>query len=157
VTIAESRRDFAAAATILEEILGRSRRTEDPGDSGNNDRVFLIHLGYAYQQLGRYVDAAGAFGRAKAVGGEPDAALLGYEVEALILAKDLAHGLAAVRAARERFPDSPDLAAQEATILREQGDLKGALAIVETLRKRTPREVNVLLEVADFYQRAKRL
>lgn len=156
VTIAEARRDFAAAATELESIMSRSRRSEDPGDTANNDRVFLVHLGYAYQQLSRYADAAAAFGRAKAVGGEPDAQLLGYEIEALVQDKSYDRALAAVREARGKFPQNADLATQEATVLREKGDLPGAFAIVEKLRKEQPKEIATLLEIADFYQRAKR-
>ena len=118
--------------------------------------MFLVHLGYAYQQLGRFADAAEAFERAKSVGGEADATLLGYRVEALVLAKDLDKALAEVRAARAKFPNDSDLATQEATILRDKGDEKGALAIIDTLRNKDPKDVNLLADVANFYQRAKR-
>jgi tetratricopeptide (TPR) repeat protein len=154
VTIAEARRDFTAAAAQLEAILARSRNGEDPAESASNDRVFLIHLGFAYQQQNRYADAAAAFGRAKRVGGEPDAALLGYHAEALLLAKDLERALTETRAARGRFPDDPDLASLEATVLREKGDLKGALTVVEALRQKSPEDPKVLLQVADFYRKA---
>lgn len=155
VTIAEARRDFASAAAQIEAILSRNRTGEDPAEGASNDRVFLIHLGFAYQQQNRYADAAGSFARAMAVGGEPDAQLLGYHAEALYLAKDLDRALAAVRSARSRFPDDPDLASLEATVLRERGDLAGALAIVEKLRQKSPRDVKVLTEVAEFYRRAR--
>ena len=59
VTIAEPRRDFAKAATLLEEILARP--PADGEEGSGNQRVFLVHLGFAYQQLGRYADAAEAF------------------------------------------------------------------------------------------------
>ena len=154
VTIAEARRDFAAAAAQLEAILARNRAGED--ESASNDRVFLIHLGFAYQQQNRYADAAAAFGRAKRVGGEPDATLLGYHAEALLLAKDLERALTETRAARGRFPDDPDLASLEATVLREKGDLKGALTVVEALRQKSPEDPKVLLQVADFYRKARK-
>jgi tetratricopeptide (TPR) repeat protein len=156
VTIAEARRDFAAAATGLETLLRRKGDGEDPVQRASNDRVFLIHLGFAYQQLGRFADAADAFGRASRVGGEPDAALLGYQVEALFLAKDYERALAEVRAARGRFPEDADLATQEANVLRARGEEPAALAIVEKLERQSPRDVDVLLQVAEFYQRAKR-
>jgi tetratricopeptide (TPR) repeat protein len=156
VTIAEARRDFPAAAAQLEGILARSRAGEDPTESASNDRVFLIHLGFAYQQQNRYADAAAAFGRAKRVGGEPDAALLGYHAEALLLAKDLDRALTETRAARGKFPDDPDLANLEATVLRDKGDLKGALTVVEAMRKKSPEDPKVLVQVADFYRKARK-
>jgi tetratricopeptide (TPR) repeat protein len=156
VTIAEARRDFPAAAAQLEAILARNRTGEDATESASNDRVFLIHLGFAYQQQNRYADSAATFGRAKRVGGEADAALLGYHAEALLLAKDLERALQETRAARDRFPNDPDLANLEATVLREKGDLKGALAVVEALRQKSPEDSKVLVQVADFYRKARK-
>ena len=69
VTIAEARRDYASAATLLETILARNKRGEDAAESANNDRVFLVHLGFAYQQQAKFAEAANAFGRAKALAG----------------------------------------------------------------------------------------
>lgn len=157
VTIAEKRRDYAAAAAELEKVLGRSRAGEDPKRSAGTDRVFLVHLGFAYQQLGRHADAVRAFERAKGAGNDPEAPLLGYHVDALILAKDWERALDEVRAARRRFPGNVEMATQEATILRERGDLQGALAILDELRRQSPRDVDVLLGVAGFHQRARRL
>ena len=42
-----------ARRPLLEEILARPRRRERREDAGNG-RVFLVHLGFAYQQLGRH-------------------------------------------------------------------------------------------------------
>jgi Flp pilus assembly protein TadD len=53
-----------------------------------------------------------------------------------------------------RFPDDLDLAALEATLLREKGDKNGALAIVSQLRAKSPSDPKVLARVADFYRRA---
>jgi tetratricopeptide (TPR) repeat protein len=153
VTIAEGKRDFAESARLLEGMLEGG--SED--DDRSNDRLLLVHLGFAYQQLGRFADAAGAFEKAAAAsGGEADASLLGYRVDALILAKDYDQALAAVRDARSKFPDDPDLASAEATILHFKGDDDAALVIVDGLVKKAPADVGVLLQVAEFYQRVKR-
>jgi tetratricopeptide (TPR) repeat protein len=154
--VAEARRDYASAATLLETILARNKRAEDPAKSASNDRVFLVHLGFAYQQQGKFAEAAQAFGRAKAVAGDADADLLGYEAEALYLSKDLERALVETRSARTRFPDDPDLAGLEAAILRSRGDMPGALAIVDAMRAKDPHDPRVLAQVAQFYQRAKR-
>jgi len=157
VTIAEQRRDHARAAALLEEILARPASAEDAGSR----RVFLVHLGFAYQQLQRYDDAAQQFAKATETGGAPDANLLTFHAEALSLAGKKAEALAATRTARGRFPDDVDLAVLEATLLRETGDKAGAAAIVAGLREKLPPDAadskeraKVLGRVADFYRRA---
>ncbi|HSD66169.1 MAG TPA: tetratricopeptide repeat protein, partial [Vicinamibacteria bacterium] len=156
VTIAEARRDFAGAAAMLEAILSRPPAEGEDGPSDR--RAFLVHLGFAYEQLDRYEDAAKAFARAKDEGSPPDANLLSFHAEALHLAKRTDDALVAVRAARERFPDDVDLCGLEATLLREKGDTAAGTALIEGLRARAPKDqkAKVLGRVADFYRRAGR-
>jgi hypothetical protein len=78
-------------------------------------------------------------------------------VEALILAKDLERALTEVRAARQKFADDEDLLALEANVLEDRGDRAGAIALMDGLRKKSPRDLDVLMRVAQFHQRAKRL
>jgi tetratricopeptide (TPR) repeat protein len=145
------------AEALLEELLSRPP-VEGDDDGPSDRRVFLVHLGFAYQQLGRHAEAAKAFARAKDEGGPPDANLLSFHAEALYLAKQKDEALAAVRAARERFPDDPDLCGLEATLLREKGDETAATALIEALRAKAPEDekAKVLGRVADFYRRAGR-
>jgi tetratricopeptide (TPR) repeat protein len=156
VTVAEARQDHQAAADGLEAILARNRTGEDPAESVNNDRIFLARLGIAYQQLGRPQDAAEAFRKAAAVAGEPDAELIEYRIEALLQARELDKALGEARAARTRFPKDVELAFLEAAVLREKGDNKAALEIVDKLRHAAPKDPRVLVQTARFYQRAKR-
>jgi tetratricopeptide (TPR) repeat protein len=156
VTIAEGRRDFKAAAAALEAILARGHGDESGPEASSNDRVFLVHLGFAYQQLGRFADAAEAFGRAVALGTDADASLVSHRIEALTLARDLPKALVEVRAARVRFPKDVDLANDEAEVLRLQGDVDGAVRVLEALRRERPDDPAVLLALADLDQRAKR-
>jgi len=138
VQIAEGRRDFAAAASQLEIILARSRSGEDVADAASRDRVFLIHLGFAYQQQGKFTEAASAFGRAKRVGGDPDAALLGY-------GSALMGGIAASRGRYVIMGDADD-----------SYDFLEVPRFVEKLRQGSPKDIKVLGQVADFYRRARR-
>jgi tetratricopeptide (TPR) repeat protein len=156
-TVAEARRDFAAAATELERLLARPRnQDEDAQQRANNDRAFLLHLGLAYQQLGRQAEAADAYGRAYELTGRAEAAVLNQRLDALVRARQLDRALTEVRAAREKAADDPQLITMEATILREQGQLEPALLLVEGLRQRSAGKLDGLLEVAEFYQRASR-
>ena len=152
VTLAEARRDFTGAAERIEKILLRNKTGE--ADGANNDRVFLVHLGIAYQQLARHREAADAFRRAASIG-DPDPALQGQHVEALLLARELDAALAAVRQYRALHPDDRDLVALEANVLRERGDVKGGEALIEGLRSKSPRDPGVLAQVADYHRRAR--
>jgi tetratricopeptide (TPR) repeat protein len=154
VTIAEQRRDHAKAAALLEEILARPASAEDAASR----RVFLVHLGFAYQQLERYADAAQQFARAIETGGPPEPNLMTFHAEALSLAGRKDEALAAARAARGRFPDDVDLAILEATLLREKGEMSAATTIVASVRDQSGQpakdRARTLGRVADFYRRA---
>jgi tetratricopeptide (TPR) repeat protein len=155
VTIAEQQRDHAKAAALLEEILARPA-TEDTEASR---RVFHVHLGFAYQQLGRKDDAVQQFAKAIEAGGAPDANLLTFHAEALSLAKRSDEALAATRKARARFPDDLDLAILEANLLRDKGDMAGASAIVTSLQAKPPADPaersRQLARIADFFRRGR--
>ena len=155
-TVAESRRDYASAAEQLERLLARSHEGEDAQQRANNDRAFLLHLGLDYQQLGRHADAAEAYGRAFALTGRTEAGVLAQRVQALVRARDLDHALSEVRDGRKRFPDEVQLVTLEATVLKEQGKAEQAMLIVEGLRQKSAGKFDALLEVAEFYQQAKR-
>jgi len=154
VTIAEARRDYQRAVALLEEILAGPEDADAAGT--DNARVFLVHLGFAYQQLGRFDDAADAFARAQEAAGESvDANLMIFRAEALSQARETDDALAVVREGRERFPDDPDLAGLEANLVRDKGDETAATALIEDLRRKGPDDVKVLGRVADFYRRAR--
>jgi tetratricopeptide (TPR) repeat protein len=155
-TVAESRRDYAGAVQQLERLLARSHEGEDAQQRASNDRAFLLHLGLDYQQLGRHADAADAYGRAFALSGRTEAGILAQRVQALLRARDLERALSEVRDGRKRFPDEAQLVTLEGTVLREQGKNEEAILLVEGLRQKSAGKFDALLEVAEFYQQAKR-
>jgi tetratricopeptide (TPR) repeat protein len=156
VTIAEAQRDAEAAHEKLERLLARDRSSEDPRQTVSNDRIFLVHLGFASQQLDRPLEAADAFARARALGEESDPSVARYEVEALRRAEAFARALEVVREARVAFPEDSSLISSEASILRESGDAEGADALIDALKEGASKDPDTLLDVAEYYQRAKR-
>jgi tetratricopeptide (TPR) repeat protein len=155
VTVAEARRDSAGAARILEQILKRKRDDEDPEQTRNNDRIFNVHLGFAYQQLERFGSAAEAFARARKLADEPDATLAGYQIEALRLGERLEDALGVVTEVRADLPDDPLLLGAEATLRREAGEDDAARALIDELRSQADGDPGALVEVADYHQRAR--
>jgi tetratricopeptide (TPR) repeat protein len=152
VTIAEARRDYVAAVTQLEQLV-RPRELPREADREANQRLFLVHLGAAYQQLGRFADAADAFRRARDAG-EPNADIDGYHVDALLRAKD-PRALAEAQAARTRFPEEIELGVLEAVAREAAGDVEGAKALSKTLAESANQAV-ALAQVAEFHQRGRR-
>lgn len=155
-TVAESKRDFAGAAAQLERILARPREGEEGEQRAGNDRLFLVHLGFDYQQLGRHAEAADAFGRAFELTGRTEAGVLAQRLQALVRARDLDKALTEAREARTRFPEEAELVTMEATILREKGKTEEAVLLAEGLRRRSAGKIDALMEVAEFYQQSKR-
>jgi tetratricopeptide (TPR) repeat protein len=155
-TVAEARRDYAGAAAQLERLLARPRAGEDAQQRASNDRMFLLHLGLDYGQLDRHAEAADAYGRAYALTGRTEAGVLAQRLQSLLRARDLDRALTEAREGRKRFPDEAQLVTMEATILREKGKTEEAILLAEGLRKRSAGKFDALLEVAEFYQQAKR-
>jgi tetratricopeptide (TPR) repeat protein len=155
-TVAEARRDYASAVAQFERLLARPRAGEDAEQRASNDRAFLLHLGLDYQQLDRHAEAADAYGRAFALGGRKEAGVLAQRVQALVRARDLDRALSEAREGRRLFPEEAQLVTLEATVLREQGKTEEAILLAEGLRARSAGKFDALLEVAEFYQQAKR-
>lgn len=159
VTLLEQKGALELADARLNTLLRRNTSNEDADSIARNNRVFWAHAGMVRQRLGRYQEAADAFGEAAKSGRERDASLVTYRIDSLISAKAFDKALAEVRAAKQdpAFKDEADLKFLEAYALRGTGDEKGASAMVEALLAATQDEANDTLAAADFYQRGKNL
>ncbi|MEO5763032.1 MAG: tetratricopeptide repeat protein, partial [Vicinamibacteria bacterium] len=161
VTILEQTGKLPQAEDRLNTLIRRNTSSEDADGIGRNNRVFWAHTGMVRQRLGRYKDAADAFGEAANADKEPDGSLVTYRIDALISAKEFAVALKEARAAKANpaFKDQDDLRTLEAYALRGTGDEKGASALVEAgiAGGMDKVEVNDLLGAAEFYQRGKNM
>ncbi|MEO8359331.1 MAG: tetratricopeptide repeat protein [Vicinamibacteria bacterium] len=159
VTILEQAGKLSEAEDRLNTLIRRNTSSEDADGIGRNNRVFWAHTGMVRQRLGRYKDAADAFGEAANANKEPDGSLVTYRIDALISAKEFALALKEARAAKANpaFKDQDDLRTLEAYALRGTGDEKSASALVEAGIAGEKVEANDLLGAADFYQRGKNM
>lgn len=157
VTLLEQKGSLAAAEERLNTLVRRNTSGEDAESVGRNNRVFWAHLGMVRQRLGRFVDAAEAFGEASKAGKEKDASLVTYRIDALVSAREFPKALQEARAARldPAFKDENDLFYLEAYALRGTGDEKGASALVEARLSLKPDDADNTLTAAEFYQRGK--
>jgi len=159
VTLLEQKGALELADARLNTLLRRNTSNEDAEGIARNNRVFWAHAGMVRQRLGRYQEAADAFGEAAKAGKEKDASLVTYRIDSLISAKAFDKALIEARAARQEpaFKDEADLRFLEAYALRGTGDDKGASALVDSMLAASKDEVNDTLAAADFYQRGKNL
>ena len=140
VTIAEARRDFAAAAAAARGHPARNRGGRGPRrragttTASSSSTSASPTSSSAASRTPRPPSAA-----PKAVGGDPDADLLGYEAEALLLAKDLRPGARRRRArpasASRTTPTSRPWRRRSSA---SRATWRAALAIVEKLREKAP-------------------
>jgi len=159
VTILEQKGSLDQAEERINALLHRNTSGEDADSIGRNNRVFWAHAGMVRQRLGRYQEAADAFGEASNATKEKDASLVTYRIDSLISAKAFDKALKEVRAAKQdpAFKDEGDLRFLEAYALRGTGDEKGASALVDSMVAATKDELNDTLAAADFYMRGKNL
>ena len=143
----------------LEAILARNRAGEDAEEAGEQRPRLPASTSASPTSSSSARRRRGRLRRApRRVGGEPDAALLGYDVEALLPAKDLDQALAEVRAGPRALPRRPRPGrARGDDPARGRATWPARWRIVEKLREKSPQDVEVLVQVADFYQRAKQL
>jgi tetratricopeptide (TPR) repeat protein len=164
VTLLEQKGSLEAAHERLNALLRRNTSAEDAESIARNNRVFWAHMGIVRQRLGRFREAAEAFGEAANSGKEKDPALVSYRIEALIAAKEFDKALQETRAARRDSGvppnaknDNADFRFLEAYALRGAGDAKGASALVESILATPKDEAQDTLTAAEFYQRGKDL
>jgi len=159
VTLLEQKGALLQAEERLNTLLRRNTSKEDAESISRNNRVFWAHAGMVRQRLGRYQEAAEAFGQAANAGKEKDPALVTYRIDALISAKQFDKALQEARAANQdpALKDERDLKFLEAYALRGTGDEKGASALVDKILATTKDEVDDTLSAAEFYQRGKQL
>lgn len=159
VTLLEQKGSLEAADQKLTALVRRNTTGEDAASIGANNRVFWAHAGMVRQRLGKYREAADAFGEAVGAVKEKDASLVSYRIDALISAKDFATALKEVRAARldPALKGEKDLNVLEAYALRGAGQEKEAAAMIDAGVAAPTAEVDDLLSAAEFYQRGKNL
>ncbi len=159
VTLLEQNGSLDQAEEKLNGLIRRNTAGEDALSIARNNRVFWAHTGMVRQRLGRYKEAAEAFGEAANAGKERDVSLVTYRIDALISAKDFEKALKEARAARQdpAFKDEADLKFLEAYALRGTGDEKGAQAQVDALLAAAKDDPKDTLAAAEFHQRGKNM
>ncbi len=107
-----------------------------PGTNPAADLGLLLpHLGFAYQELGQYDKAAGAFDEAHKLV-PADVTITAYLAQAQLSSKKYAAALDVARKGRAANPDDLRLARIEAQALRQSGKADEAVSILQEFAKK---------------------
>ncbi len=117
--------------------------------------LLLPHLGFAYQQLGRYDEAIGTFEEAQKISPK-DLSIKSFLIQAHLSAKRYGPALELARAARAANPDELRFARLEAEALRQSGKGSEALTVLEDVLKRRADDPAAHLALAHGYVEANR-
>ncbi len=117
--------------------------------------MLLPHLGFAYQQMGRYDQAIAAFEEAQKLAPQ-DSTVAGFLIQANLSAKRYPQAVELARAARKAHPDELRFARLESQALRSGGKVDEGLAILEQIAKAQTDDSDAHLMLARAYVDANR-
>lgn len=144
------RREFAEVIEALEPVI---RQVPDGRDA--DVALLLTHLGFAYQELGQFDKAVGAFERAAAL--DPADPSQGYYLgQALVAAGRFDKALSYIRLRRATRPSDPRLARVEADALRGKGRVDEGAALLKALAAASDSPVMAVQTYAEYLAAARR-
>jgi len=157
--LAESQGRGQEAISIVKKLLERTAKPNplqySPRDRTNR-AIFLERLGLLERSQGNYAGAEEAF-RAMMDADEENAVRgVAQVVETLRQARQLDRALAEVETAVQRHPDDRMLKQLRATVLAENGRVDDGAASLRALLQNKPEDREILLALAQVYERAKR-
>lgn len=140
-------RDIVSTLTPIVEAAG-------PAASTRAYAPLWVSLGQAYQEMGEFDKAVGAFERAKAAGGG-DASYDAYLAQAYMTAGKPKQALDLIAALRTRQPRNLRLANLEAQARLQAGDAAGATKLLEDTVTANPRDPQAPVALASLLVEAK--
>ncbi len=149
----EERHQYQAIVDELAPVVAQNRGKS--GDGAVDVGPLLPHLGFAYQELGQYDKAIGAFDEARRLSPK-DPSLAGYLVEATIAAKKYDAAVEAARAALAEHPGDLRLTRLQAQALRRSGKADQGITLLESALKTHADEPFAYIALAQLYADADR-
>ncbi len=150
--VLEQRQQYQAVIDALAPAVSQFR-------SGQNASfalgLLLPHLGFSYQQLGRFDQAISTFEEAQKLAPE-DGTIAGFLIQANLSARRYGPAIEIARAARAAHPKELRFARLESQALRDSGKVDEGLAILEDLARSDADDADAHLALARAYADANR-
>ena len=117
--------------------------------------ALLPHLGFAYQQIGKFDNAITAFEEAQKLA-PTDPAIASYLIQAQLAAKNYSAAAQTAHAARANHPDDLRLARLEAQALRQGGKADQGIAVMQDVVTRHADDPAAYIALAQVYSDSNR-
>jgi tetratricopeptide (TPR) repeat protein len=153
-TALEERRQYQGVVDALAPAVA-DFRTRGGGNSATELGLLLPHLGFAYQELGDFDKAIGAFDEAHRLAPN-DTSITAYLVQAHMSAKKYATALDLVRKARAERADDLRFARLEAQALRQTGKSDEAVSLLQDFIRKQADKPESYVALAQLYSDSKR-
>jgi tetratricopeptide (TPR) repeat protein len=150
----EERRQYQEVVDALAPAVAEFR-SRSGGNQATDLGLLLPHLGFAYQELGDFDKAIGAFDEAHRLA-PTDASITAYLVQANLSAKKYGTALELVRKARAERADDLRFARLEAQALRQTGKSDEAVSLLQEFIKKQADRPEPYVALAQLYSDTKR-
>lgn len=150
--VLEQKQQYQAVVDLLKPALDSFRGAQGASFALG---MLLPHLGFAYQQMGRYDQAIATFEEAQKLAPQ-DSTVAGFLIQANLSAKRYPQAVELARAARKAHPDQLRFARLESQALRSGGKVDEGLAILEQIAKAQTDDSDAHLILARAYVDANR-
>jgi tetratricopeptide (TPR) repeat protein len=150
----EERRQYQAVVDSLAPAVAEFR-SRSGGNQATDLGLLLPHLGFAYQELGDFDKAIGAFDEAHRLA-PTDTSITAYLVQAHLSAKKYTTALEIVRKARTERADDLRFARLEAQALRQTGKAEEAVTLLQDFIRKQADRPEPYVALAQLYSETKR-
>lgn len=150
--VLEQKQQYQAVVDVLKPATDQFR-----GGQGGSFALGMLlpHLGFAYQQLGRFDQAIGVFEEAQKIAPK-DTTVAGFLIQSNISAKRYPQAIELAREARKAHPNELRFVRLESQALRQSGKVDESLAVLEEVAKVQTADADVHLMLARAYVDANR-
>ena len=155
IVLAEALEERRGYQEVIDALAAAVSAFRSGADTENALSLLLPHLGFAYQQVGKFDEAIASFEEALKLS-PANPTIAAYLIQAALAAKRQTAALRLAHAARAEHPGNLELAQLEAYALRQSGKPDQGIALLEEFLTRRAEDPSAHIALAQAYSGANR-